>query len=102
MARKRTGRERSSSRRKQPLKPYQRHTPLNPAARIVSRLGGPIVVANITGTSYTAPYRWQAPRERGGTGGTIPQRYHEPLLQHARASRIKLRKIDFWPVAQQG
>jgi len=69
-----------------------------PATKIIRRLGGPPVVAKITDTAYTAPYRWQAPREKGGTGGNIPQKYHRKLLDYAHAKRIKLRASDFLPV----
>src|SRR5262245_18989708 len=88
----------SSASRHRQLKPYERHTPLDPAARIIARLGGPHVVAKVTGTAFTAPYRWQTPRDRGGTGGTIPQRYHLPLLKHARAARVRLTRVDFFPI----
>lgn len=70
---------------------------MEPASTIIKRLGGPPVVSKVTATAYTAPYRWQSPREKGGTGGTIPQRYHRALLDYARSRRIKLRAADFLP-----
>jgi len=69
---------------------------LDPAAKIVTRLGGPSVVAKICGCSYTAPYRWQMPVNRGGTGGVIPQRHHHRLLRFAKRAEIKLRPVDFF------
>ena len=60
---------------------------MNPAKMIIGRLGGEAQVAFITGTAYTAPYRWQAAKWKGGTGGLIPQRYHRTLLDYARSRR---------------
>jgi hypothetical protein len=68
---------------------------MDPAQRIIARLGGEAHVAFITGTAYTAPYRWQAPRRKGGTGGLIPQRHHRRLLDYARANGIPLGAEEF-------
>ncbi len=68
---------------------------MDPAGKIIRRLGGAHIVAAITGTAYTAPYRWQAPREKGGSGGRIPQRHHAKLLAHARANGIRLSAEEF-------
>lgn len=72
---------------------------MEPARTIIERFGGPAVVSQITGTAYTAPYRWQHAREKGGTGGLIPQKHHLRLLEHARANGIELSASDFLPVA---
>jgi hypothetical protein len=69
----------------------------NPAAVVIARLGGEAVVSSITGTAYTAPYRWQAAREKGGTGGLIPQRHHRRLIDYARAKGIPLKAEEFLP-----
>lgn len=69
----------------------------NPAARIVEKLGGPEVVAKVTGRASTAPYRWQYDRDKGGTGGLIPQRYHRALLDYAADNQIDLKAEDFLP-----
>jgi hypothetical protein len=68
---------------------------MNPAQQIIERLGGEAQVSHITGTAYTAPYRWQAPRAKGGTGGLIPQRHHRRLLDYARAKGIPLAAEEF-------
>lgn len=68
---------------------------MEPAHTIVKRLGGEARVSEITGTSGNAPYRWQYPREKGGTGGLIPQRYHRTLLNHARDEGVDLKAEDF-------
>ena len=69
--------------------------PMNPAQLIIERLGGEAQVSFITGTAYTAPYRWQAARAKGGTGGLIPQRYHRRLIDYARAKGIPLAAEEF-------
>jgi hypothetical protein len=71
---------------------------MEPAATIIARLGGEKIVSEIAGRAYTAPYRWQHPVEKGGTGGLIPQRLHTKLLDYARANDIPLSASDFLPV----
>lgn len=68
---------------------------MEPAKTIIKRLGGEAKVAEITGTAFTAPYRWQHPREKGGTGGTIPQKHHRTLIDYARANGIPLSTDEF-------
>jgi hypothetical protein len=68
---------------------------MEPARTIIRKLGGEAAVAELTGTASTAPYRWQYSREKGGTGGLIPQKYHRMMLDHARANGIRLRPSDF-------
>jgi hypothetical protein len=65
------------------------------ATRPASSSPGSAAVAAITGTAYTAPYRWQAARARGGTGGVIPQRHHRRLIDYARANGIPLSAEEF-------
>lgn len=68
---------------------------MEPASSIVKKLGGEAIVATITGTASTAPYRWTYAREKGGTGGSIPQKYHRALLSYAEANGIPLSAEDF-------
>jgi hypothetical protein len=70
---------------------------MDPASSIIKRLGGEAAVSKLTKTAYTAPYRWQHPREKGGTGGVIPQRHHRTLLDFARSRDIPLKAEDFLP-----
>lgn len=73
---------------------------MEPACSIIKKLGGEAVVSRITGTAYTAPYRWQHPRDRGGTGGLIPQRHYRTLLDHAKLNGIPLTADDFLPARE--
>ncbi len=73
---------------------------MEPARTIIQMLGGEKVVSEITATAYTAPYRWQHAREKGGTGGLIPQRYHRLLLDHASQKGLPLKAEDFLAASQ--
>lgn len=73
---------------------------MDPATKIISNLGGEAKVAEITGTAFTAPYRWQYEKAKGGTGGLIPQRYHLVLLRYAQENNIALTAEDFLPVRE--
>ena len=68
---------------------------MDPAARIIEKLGGEKKVAAIAGTALSAPYRWRHDKSSGGTGGLIPQAYHRALLDYAEAHGIELRAEDF-------
>ena len=69
---------------------------MEPARTIIERLGGVAIVSKIAGVAYTAPYRWQYAKERGGTGGLIPQRHIPDLLAYARQNGIDLTADDFF------
>lgn len=74
---------------------------MEPAATIIKRLGGEAKVSEITQRGVTAPYKWQYPVEKGGTGGLIPQRLHRTLLDYAAANGVELSPADFLPVHPQ-
>lgn len=69
---------------------------MEPAASIIARLGGARIVAAATGTAYTAPYRWQHPTEKGGTGGNIPAKHIPSLLALAKEKGVALTAADFF------
>lgn len=70
-------------------------TPQEPAHSIIKLLGGEAVVAEITKRAITAPYRWQQPISKRGTGGLIPQKHHPRLLEYARQIGANLSPADF-------
>lgn len=70
---------------------------MEPARTIIELLGGEAKVARIVGVSVTAPYRWQQPKAKGGTNGTIPHWHVAKLLAHAQAERIELTAASFAP-----
>ena len=67
----------------------------DPASTIITKLGGPDAVATIAGVHLSRVYRWMAPKEAGGTGGTIPQRHHVALIVAARRQGVDLRADEF-------
>lgn len=73
---------------------------MDPASKIIAKFGGEAKIATITGTAYTAPYRWQAEKSKGGTDGLIPQRYHRTLLDYAHQHDIPLIAEEFLPPRQ--
>lgn len=70
---------------------------LEPAQTIISRLGGPAAVAKLVSVHRTRVSNWKRPRDKGGTGGLIPQQYHRTLLDHAELNAIPLAAEDFLP-----
>ena len=68
---------------------------MEPAHTIIKKLGGEAVVAKVTGTAFTAPYRWQHSRSKGGCDGRIPQKHVPLLLAYAREQGIELTAEEF-------
>ena len=68
---------------------------MEPARTIIERLGGEAAVSRIAGVAITAPYRWQQPKAKGGTGGVIPHWHVQKLLAHAAENKIALSASDF-------
>lgn len=74
---------------------------LEPAKTIIGRFGdgkaGVDKVSDITGKHVSRVYRWMYPKDRGGTGGLIPQGDCALLLAHAQQNGISLTPADFFP-----
>jgi hypothetical protein len=70
---------------------------LDPALSIIAQLGGATNVSKALGVSYSQVRKWTWSKERGGTGGLIPQRHHIPVLDLARALNKPLVASDFLP-----
>jgi hypothetical protein len=68
---------------------------LEPAQSVIQKFGGPSTLAGILGVHRTRVSNWMRPREKGGTGGFIPQRYHRLLLDHAHRAGIALCAEEF-------
>jgi hypothetical protein len=75
---------------------------MDPATSIIKKLGGEALVSKITGTAFTAPYRWQQEKSKGGTGGLIPQRHHRSLLDYAHQNDIPFVAEEFLPAREAG
>jgi len=63
---------------------------MTPASLIVSRFGSKSAVADAVGVHRTRVYDWLRDKERGGSGGRIPQSHHLKLLEAARERGIPL------------
>lgn len=68
---------------------------LSPAANVIEKFrhgddAGVKVVAGICGVDPSQVYRWMYGKEYGGTGGSVPQRHHQTLLQEARRRSVPL------------
>lgn len=68
---------------------------MEPAQTIITKLGGPGVVAGVVKIHRTRISNWKRSRESGGTDGLIPQRYHRTLLDYASENSIELSAEDF-------
>ncbi len=64
---------------------------------IIKKFGGPQKLANLLGKSRWSVHRWRLSKEKGGTGGQVPPRMHEQLLQIARAEGVALAPSDLMP-----
>lgn len=73
---------------------------MEPAQTVIGKFGGPSALAELLGIHRTRVSSWQRERSAGGTGGNIPQRYHQQMLAHARANGIELKAEDFLPVVK--
>lgn len=83
---------------------------MNQAHCVIEKCGGGdfsrgvAIVAQITGVHSSRVHRWTYPKERGGTGGTIPAAHQQAILNGARERGIPLAPEDFFDIApaQQG
>ncbi|TGQ95996.1 hypothetical protein EN851_07635 [Mesorhizobium sp. M8A.F.Ca.ET.208.01.1.1] len=72
---------------------------LDPAKSIIAKIGIDNV-AKVTGKHVSRVYRWMSPKERGGTGGLIPQAAQPAILKFAVENSIDLAPADFFPVSE--
>ena len=69
-----------------------------PAHTIISNLGGVVETARLAGCSHASVSRWKTPKERGGTGGTIPVKNIPRLIESAkRELGVDLSWAEFEP-----
>jgi hypothetical protein len=61
-----------------------------PAASVISVMGGLSAVANAADVSVTSVQRWRRPASKGGTGGIIPAKYHKRLIKYAGSQGLVL------------
>lgn len=66
------------------------------AAHVIAKVGGVDAVASALGLNVSTVHRWTYPKERGGTGGTVPTKHQRELLAVARERGIDLSPADFF------
>lgn len=67
---------------------------LEPARSIVTRLGGVRATARILGVNPSAVSRWMVSHKEKGTGGAIPLKHWQSILNHAKKENIRLSVTD--------
>lgn len=72
---------------------------MEPAASIITKLGGDTKVSEIVGVHRTRVANWKRPKKSGGTNGIIPFKHVPALIAAARASGEDLSADDFLPAA---
>ncbi len=72
---------------------------LDPAKSIIAKIGID-KVSEITGKHVSRVYRWMYPKDRGGTGGLIPQGDAPALLAYAKANEIELDAAEFFAIPE--
>ncbi len=64
---------------------------------VIEKFGGYSAVAEILDINVSRVYRWTYSPDKGGTGGTIPQKHQIPLMAAAKERGIALSPADFFP-----
>ncbi len=66
----------------------------NPAYRVVAALGGVRPTARLLEISPSAVSRWMTKTEQGGTGGLIPQKYWQTIINFSIAQKLRIKLQD--------
>lgn len=66
------------------------------ANKIIDKCGGISKVAELTGCSESWVYRWTVGQEKGGTGGRIPQKAQQALIDAAQQGKCDIEPSDFF------
>lgn len=66
------------------------------AERIIEKFGGKSAFRERFKVSASRLYRWITPKAKGGTGGRIPPKHQQKLLDAAREEGIDLSPDDFF------
>ena len=66
----------------------------NPAYRVVYELGGVRPTSRIVEVSASAVSRWMMSVDRGGTGGRIPQRHWQTIINYAKKNKLNIKLTD--------
>lgn len=69
---------------------------MEPASSLIKRFGVD-KISKWAGVSRVSCYRWTYPKEKGGTGGQIPQRHWTTIIEGAKADGHAVTHSDFLP-----
>jgi hypothetical protein len=67
----------------------------NVAVQVIEKLGGAKAVSELLKCDVSRVHRWTYPKEKGGTGGHIPQKRQRQLLEKAPD---KVSPADFFDI----
>jgi hypothetical protein len=70
------------------------------AEHVITKCGGPKIVAEMLGLDVSSVHKWKYPTEKGGTGGLVPANRQQELLDKARSDGIELVPSDFFAAAE--
>lgn len=70
-----------------------------PASQVIQKCGGISATAGMLSLHRSVVNRWLLPRSSGGTGGLVPAKHQQALLEAARARGIALLPSDFFEPA---
>lgn len=73
---------------------YRTKNKSNPAYRVISALGGVRPTSRIVDVSPSAVSRWMTTADVGGTGGRIPQRHWQTIINYAKKNKLKIKLVD--------
>lgn len=71
------------------------------ADTIIAKCGGVSATAKLCETTENWVYRWRLPIERGGTGGLVPPKAQQRLIDAAKAGLIDVTPGDFFQGAAE-
>lgn len=69
------------------------------ADRIIKKCGGVKRTAQLVEQSENWVYRWRLPIDKGGTGGRVPPKAQERLIEAARIGAVDITPADFFEAA---
>ena len=73
---------------------------LSPAARIIQKLGGIDATAAVIKRHRTVVNRWLLSKESGGTGGVVPGKHQQQILDFGQREGVDLSPKDFFDLPE--
>lgn len=67
---------------------------LDPAYKIILMIGGYRPTARMLGISPSAVLRWTLPTHLQGSGGAIPQKHWQSIINYAKRNNLKISLHD--------